>query len=129
MKILILLDRKIYYLIGGVKQLNRMKNDISKKCDIIITGDDNMNNDIKELEKRISDIEKRNKKVEGDKAWETSTLRKILIIVLTYIFAVLYLKIADTTNPFFGAVVPCVGFFLSTQTLNVIKKNWLNKRK
>ena len=34
-------------------------------------------------------IEKRNKRVEGDKAWETSTLRKILIIVLTYIFAVL----------------------------------------
>ena len=88
-----------------------------------------MNNDIKELEKRINDIEKRNKRVEGDKAWETSTLRKILIIVLTYIFAVLYLKIADTTNPFFGAVVPCVGFFLSTQTLNIIKKNWLSRRK
>lgn len=88
-----------------------------------------MNNDIKELEKRISNIEKRNKRVEGDKAWETSTLRKILIIVLTYIFAVLYLKIADTTNPFFGAVVPCVGFFLSTQTLNIIKKNWLSRRK
>ena len=88
-----------------------------------------MNNDIKKLEKRISDIEKRNRRVEGDKAWETSTLRKILIIVLTYIFAVLYLKIADTTNPFLGAVVPCVGFFLSTQTLNIIKKKWLNKRK
>ena len=88
-----------------------------------------MNNDIKKLEKRISDIEKRNKRVEGDKAWETSTLRKILILVLTYIFAVLYLKIADTTNPFFGAVVPCVGFFLSTQTLNIIKKNWLSRRK
>jgi len=83
---------------------------------------------IKELEKRIANIEKRNKKVEGDKAWETSLLRKILITVLTYIFAVLYLKIADTTNPFFGAVVPCVGFYLSTQTLGLIKKIWLKKR-
>jgi len=83
---------------------------------------------IKELEKRIDNIEKRNKKVEGDKAWETSLLRKILITVLTYIFAVLYLKIADTTNPFFGAVVPCVGFYLSTQTLGLIKKIWLKKR-
>lgn len=88
-----------------------------------------METNIAELEKRVKDIENRNKRVEGDKAWETSTLRKILIVVLTYIFAVLYLKIADTTNPFFGAVVPCVGFFLSTQTLNIIKKKWLNKRK
>ena len=87
-----------------------------------------MNDDIKALEKRISDIETRNKRVEGDKAWETSTLRKVLIIVLTYIFAVLYLKIADTTNPFLGAVVPCAGFFLSTQTLKVIKGKWLRNR-
>lgn len=85
-----------------------------------------MNNKVDELEKRVNEIEKRNKKVEGDKAWETSTLRKVLIIILTYIFAVLYLKVADTTNPFFGAVIPCVGFFLSTQTLNLIKKKWLN---
>lgn len=83
---------------------------------------------LEELEKRVSDIEKRNKRVEGDKDWETSTLRKVLIIILTYIFAVLYLKIADTTNPFFGAVVPCVGFYLSTQTLSIIKKKWLSKR-
>ena len=88
-----------------------------------------MEDNIKELEKRINDIENRNKRVEGDKAWETSTLRKILIIVLTYIFAVLYLKIADTTNPFFGAVVPTVGFFLSTQTLSIVKKWWLSKKK
>ncbi len=84
--------------------------------------------ELKELEKRISDIEARNKRVEGDKAWETSSLRKVLIIILTYIFAVLYLKVADTTNPFFGAVVPTVGFYLSTQTLNVIKKKWLSRR-
>lgn len=88
-----------------------------------------MEDNIKELEKRINDIENRNKRVERDKAWETSTLRKVLILILTYIFAVLYLKMADTTNPFLGAVVPCVGFFLSTQTLNIIKKKWLSRRK
>ncbi len=87
-----------------------------------------MEKEIEELKKRIEDIEKRNKRVENDKAWETFFLRKVLIIVLTYIFAVLYLKIADTTNPFLGAVVPCVGFFLSTQTLNIIKKRWISNR-
>lgn len=79
------------------------------------------------LEKRIEAIEKRNKKVESDKAWETSFLRKILIVIFTYIFAVLYLKIADTTNPWFGAVVPCVGFYLSTQSINIVKKWWIKK--
>ena len=82
---------------------------------------------MKELEERIKVIEERNKRVESDKAWETSFLRKILIIIFTYIFAVLYLKVADTTNPLFGAVVPCVGFYLSTQSINVIKKWWIKK--
>ena len=84
---------------------------------------------MKELEKRIEKIEARNKRVEGDKAWETSTLRKILIIIMTYIFAVLYLKIADTTNPYFGAIGPCAGFFISTSSRDIIKKWWLKKRK
>lgn len=83
---------------------------------------------IKELEKKIIEIEKRNKRVEADKAWETSFLRKILIIIFTYVFAVLYLKIADTTNPWFGAVVPCVGFYLSTQSIKIVKTWWINKK-
>ena len=87
-----------------------------------------MDKKYEELESRVSDIEKRNKRVEEDKSWETSWLRKVLIIVLTYIFAVLYLKIADTTNPFLGAVVPTVGFFLSTQTLGIIKNFWLRRK-
>lgn len=84
--------------------------------------------DYQELEKRIKKIEERNKKVEEDKAWETCFVRKILIIIMTYIFAVLYLTIADTTNPYFGAVVPCVGFYLSTWSLKLIKKYWVKKR-
>ena len=84
---------------------------------------------MEELEKRIKKIEQRNKKVELDKAWESSKTRKILIILMTYVFAVLYLKIADTTNPYFGAVVPCVGFYLSTQSINLVKNFWLKKER
>jgi hypothetical protein len=84
---------------------------------------------MEELEKRIKKIEERNKKVELDKAWEGSKTRKILIILMTYVFAVLYLKIADTTNPYFGAVVPCVGFYLSTQSINLVKNFWLKKER
>ena len=85
-------------------------------------------NRIEELEKKIKDIESRNKSVEMDKAWETCLLRKTLIIIFTYVFAVLYLKIADTTNPWFGAVVPCVGFYLSTQSINIIKSWWIKRK-
>ncbi len=83
-------------------------------------------NKIIDLEKRIRAIEERNNKVEKDKAWEISLLRKIIVLVIIYIIAILYLKIADTTNPYLGAIVPCVGFFLSTLTINTIKKHWLN---
>lgn len=87
-----------------------------------------MEDKIKELEEKIIEIENRNKRVEQDKAWETSSLRKILIIVMTYIFAVLYLTVADNSNPFFGAVVPCVGFFLSTQSIKIIKNMWIKNK-
>ena len=39
----------------------------------------------KKLEERVKAIEERNKRVEGDKAWETCGLRKVLIILFTYI--------------------------------------------
>lgn len=85
-------------------------------------------NKIKDLEKRIKEIEKRNKRVEADKAWETSLLRKCLIILFTYIFAIIYLKIADTTNPWLGAVVPCAGFYLSTQSIKFVKSWWIKRK-
>ena len=84
---------------------------------------------VAELESEIKQIKSRNHKVEGDKAWETSWLRRILIIVFTYIFAVLWLSIADTTNPVLGAIVPCAGFLLSTLTIYSVKAIFIKKRK
>ena len=84
---------------------------------------------VAKLEAEIKQIKSRNHKVEGDKAWETSWLRRILIIIFTYIFAVLWLTLADTTNPFLGAIVPCAGFLLSTLTIYSVKTIFLKKRK
>ena len=84
---------------------------------------------VAKLEAEIKQIKARNHKVEGDKAWETSWLRRILIIIFTYIFAVLWLTLADTTNPFLGAIVPCAGFLLSTLTIYSIKTIFLKHRK
>lgn len=76
------------------------------------------------LEKRIEKIEERNSKVELDKSWETSWTRKILLAIFTYIAIALYLKFVVGINPWVNAIVPSVGFLLSTLTLPYFKKLW-----
>ena len=83
---------------------------------------------IEGLGNKIKQIEERNHRVEGDKLWETCWLRKMLILIFTFVFASAYLFVANTTNPFLGAIVPCVGFLLSTITIKPIKKWYLEKK-
>ena len=85
---------------------------------------------IMNIEKEIQDIKERNKKVELNKAWETSFTRKICIMVLTYIVVILYsLSISKINNVFLSSLVPVIGFTLSTLSLNAIRKIWENKIK
>jgi preprotein translocase subunit SecF len=81
----------------------------------------------KDLEKRVAAIENRNKKVELDKAWETSLLRRSLIATLTYIVVVLFMLSANIEKPFVTALVPTIGFLLSTMTVAFIKDRWLKR--
>lgn len=81
----------------------------------------------KELESRIIEIEKRNQKVEIDKSWETSLTRKILLILFTYITIALYMKFVLNIEPWLNAIIPSLGFFLSTLTLPYFKKLWGKK--
>lgn len=79
---------------------------------------------IDELDKRVKQIESRNNNVESDKAWETSYTRKLLIAAFTYIAIALYLKFVVGIDPWINAIVPTVGFLLSTLTLGYFKKVW-----
>lgn len=80
------------------------------------------------LEKRIETIEKRNKRVEIDKAWETSWMRKICIMILTYIIVVIYsYLIRNFDNILLSSLVPVIGFTLSTLSLGLIRKIWESK--
>jgi hypothetical protein len=81
----------------------------------------------KDLEKRVAAIEARNKKVELDKAWEISLTRRILILVLTYLVIVIFMIVADIGRPFVNAIVPAVGFSLSTLTVSFIKTWWISR--
>ena len=82
-----------------------------------------------ELEKRIEAIEKRNKKVEIDKAWETSWTRRVCIMILTYIIVIIYSYIVrNYDNILLSSLVPVIGFTLSTLSLKLIRKIWENNR-
>jgi polyferredoxin len=79
------------------------------------------------LQKQVDLIKDRNKRVEANKAWETSWTRRVLIFVLTYIVIVIFFYFAELPNPLTNAVVPAVAFLLSTLTLSYFKKLWLRR--
>ena len=81
---------------------------------------------LEELEARVKKIEARNARVESDKAWETSMTRRMLVAMLTYIVIVLFFVFAGLPDPFINAVVPALAFLLSTLTVGLVKKAWLD---
>ncbi len=84
---------------------------------------------MKDLENRVEAIEKRNARVELDKAWEISWTRRISIGLLTYAVILVYLIVIDDDKPFINAAVPIVGFLLSTLVLHQVRNIWQNRGK
>ena len=82
------------------------------------------------LEEEIEKIQERNKRVDLDKAWETSWTRKICICTLTYIVVVAYSYIIRYfDNVLLSSLVPVIGFTLSTLSLKYIRIIWEKNRK
>lgn len=77
------------------------------------------------LESRVRQIELRNQHVEKEKQWETSLVRKVSIAVVTYFTLAAYFAFVLKVNPWINAIVPTVGFLLSTLSLSAIKNIWL----
>ena len=80
---------------------------------------------ITDLEKEINALKERNKRVELDKSWETSFTRRGLLIVFTYLAIGFYLNTIRVENPWLNAIVPSIGFLLSTLTLPYFKNLWI----
>lgn len=84
--------------------------------------------ELRDLEKNVEEILERNKRVELDKKWETSTTRKVCIAVLTYIVVVIYsILISKTSNILLSSLVPVIGYTLSTLSLKAVRKVWEKK--
>ncbi len=79
------------------------------------------------LEEEVERIKGRNKKVEFDKAWEVSRCRVLSITALTYAIAVLLFLALGVKEVFLSALIPTVGYFLSTQSLPFIKHWWIGR--
>lgn len=77
------------------------------------------------MNKEIQAIIERNKKVEKDKAWETSFTRRLLIAVMTYMIIVLFLYMVNIPNIWLNALIPTIAFMLSTLSLPFFKRFWL----
>lgn len=80
---------------------------------------------IEELQEEINKLKERNKRVEADKAWKISCIRKITISILTYIIMVIFFYYANLPHPPINAIVPALAFMLSTLTIPIFKKLWL----
>jgi len=80
---------------------------------------------ITQLENRIKKVEERNSRVETDKAWEVSYTRRALLVLFTYLAIGIYLNYINVPSPWLNAIVPSVGFLLSTLTLPFFKKQWI----
>ena len=84
-------------------------------------------NDIKKIRNQIRQIQQRNKKVEADKAWETSFTRRFFIAIVTYFIIALFFKTMHLSKPFINAIVPTIGFLLSTLSMSLIKNIWIKQ--
>ena len=84
---------------------------------------------LREIEKRLEAIERRNARVEADKAWETSYARRGALVLFIYAAIGIYFWAVGISNPWLNAIVPAAAFVLSTLTLAYLKEIWLARRK
>lgn len=80
------------------------------------------------LESTVRAIEERNARVEADKAWETSYVRRGCIGAITYATAALFLWSIGDSNPLLHGLIPTGGYLLSTVSLPPIRTWWMRQR-
>ena len=81
------------------------------------------------IEQRVEKIEQRNSKVEEDKAWETSWIRRGLLVLFTYLAIAFYLRAINIPRAWVSAIVPAAAFMISTLTMSFFKELWLRRRR
>jgi len=72
-------------------------------------------------------LKARNKKVEADKAWETSWTRRGIIGGVTYIIVAFWLAIIGVNHNLIHALVPVASYLAAMALLPMLKQYWIEK--
>ena len=81
------------------------------------------------IEEEIASIRERNFEKDISKRFESSFLRVAVIMVVTYGIVFGYLYFLEVNKPELNAIVPTLGFNLSTWSLSFVKTCWLKRQR
>jgi len=78
-----------------------------------------------ETRQALDGIKARNRRVEADKAWETSWTRRGALATATYFIVLYFLLLVGAPNPYLNALIPAGAFLVQQTTLPWLKRMWL----
>lgn len=85
--------------------------------------------EVKKIREDVETIKLRNKRVEADKAWETSKTRNTFIALTSFVIIYIVMRQVNADHPFTNAVVSAAIYLLSTASYGIIKQWWLKRRR
>ena len=104
-----------------------MKNQIEIDMEQLRDKVENLQKHLIQLELDLTSVNQRNARVELDKKWETSITRFVCVVAITYIIMNLILWTIGSPFPPLNAIIPTVGYMLSTLSLKKIKERWIKQ--
>lgn len=90
---------------------------------------DAMEERVRQLEKDMDAVKFRNAKVESEKAWEISWVRRSFIAMTTYIIVAIVFLVIGVQGAWLNALIPAIGYILSVQSLPFVKRWWMGKER
>lgn len=79
------------------------------------------------VHQEVLKIKERNRRVEADKAWETSKARNIFIALSSFVLIYIVMLLINSDQPFFNALISAASYLLSTFSYDLLKSWWLRK--
>ena len=82
-----------------------------------------------DLQTEILQLQQRNREKDRGKEFESSYTRVIFLMAVTYFTLLTYMALViKSANPYLDAIVPTVGFNISTWSLPYVKEWWIQAR-